>query len=192
MIIRGFISKEEIMKGYPKYLNTKQDFINVIRDDMDRVKTREHLQALLNTAKRKEPVWPEGYSPGNPPGPEEPPVEPLSWKEVDNPGGAIFLKGFTMDEVKGMVEVVEEILPFRDQILDLKAAVYNEAYADANARRGSLDLESPWLPETVKIALSDTEPLADLEVEEKDAALSEINGILSQIQTVIEERLDIV
>jgi len=90
------------MKGIPKEIATKRDYLNLIADGYD---VRGQLQVLLNTAKMMVDVqiYPKGYGT---PEYEGEPIEPI-WEEQTNERGKIFRIGCTVEEIKGWVEEQE-------------------------------------------------------------------------------------
>ena len=96
------------MRGVPKAIATKQDYLNLIAEGYD---IREQLKALLNTAKMMVDVleYPEGYGTPEYDGPE---LEPI-WEERTNDRGKIFRIGFTVEEVRGLLAEQELIIAGR-------------------------------------------------------------------------------
>ncbi|MEW5802662.1 MAG: hypothetical protein AB1847_11240 [bacterium] len=195
------------MKGYPKYFNSKQDIINVIRADLDPEMTKSALQALLNTAKRREPVWPEGCDPENPETlVDGQPVQPIDWTEVDNPGGSIFLIGLDVTKVNSLIETVDAIQPFLKQLVAMSEMVQNDEIEEIEdslhnlSVNLSLDLDNhpDWMPDEIFFGLigSGTESLVSALVNPnrdiaQDTAGEILNALISQVQGIIDSRLNV-
>ena len=142
------------MIGFPKYFNCRRDYYNIIRADIDRGKMAGALQQLLNTATRQEAIWPEGYDPANR-DPNVPPVTPVGWETVDNPGGTIFLLGFTLARVRDLMTLILELQPLQDQIIAMADLAKVSDFAGAEFIREGLSLTYAWLPAEITAALQD-------------------------------------
>ena len=101
------------MKNFPKFLNSKQDFLNVIKVFGYTAKVKRAYQGLLNTAKKYEfdkKLTAESDRNGPPPEykvmtQEEEGTETIvQYKLVDNPNGKIFKLGFTVEEVQEVID----------------------------------------------------------------------------------------
>lgn len=101
------------MRGFPKVLNSKQDYENVISDFGYTAKVKRAYQGLLNTAKKYEfdkELATESDRTG--PSPEykvmtqeeEGEETIVQYKLVDNPNGKIFRLGFTVQEVQEVID----------------------------------------------------------------------------------------
>lgn len=86
------------MRGLPKRIATKQDYLNLIADGYD---VREALQTLLNTARLPVDVqtYPKGYGE---PGYAGKPLEPV-WEEQLNRNGKIYRIGWTQKAVNELM-----------------------------------------------------------------------------------------
>jgi hypothetical protein len=107
------------MIGFPKYFNSKQDYINMVQawpSEYAECGTRAQMIAaldlLLSTATMQRAIWPEGFDPLNP-GTE--PVQPIGWETVTDPNGSIFRLGCDVDQVTKLKGLVEELDPLIEQ-----------------------------------------------------------------------------
>ena len=141
------------MIGFPKHFNCRQDYYNIIRMDVDRARMVGALQQLVNTATRPEAIWPEGYDPAHP-DTATPPAAPVGWQTIDNPGGTIFLIGFTLEAVADLRRIVEELQPMQDKINEMANYVKYSEFAAAEVARESLALDYVWLPPEIATALA--------------------------------------
>ena len=101
------------MRGFPKVLNSRQDYENVINDFGYTVKVKRAYQGLLNTAKKYE-FDKELAAESDRTGPEpeykvmtqeeEGTEKIVQFKLVDNPNGKIFRLGFTVNEVQEVID----------------------------------------------------------------------------------------
>ena len=100
------------MRGFPKVLNSKKDYENVINDFGYTSKVKRAYQGLLNTAKKykfDKELAAESDRTGPEPEykvmtQEEEGTETIvQYKLVDNPNGKIFKLGFTIDEVQEVI-----------------------------------------------------------------------------------------
>lgn len=176
------------MRGFPKYLNSKQDYYNIIRDDLDREKVHEALNLLLATAKRKEPVWPKGYDPVKAmEDPNADPVEPVGWEEVDDPNGKIVRLGFTIEDVKTLMDIVLAVRPFEDKLKDLEGLVEKQAFGEAAEMRGALAAGMPaLLSEQLSKRFGSRGSLKKaITAEDKNTALQIIHDAEKQVESVI-------
>jgi hypothetical protein len=100
------------MRGFPKVLNSRQDYKNVVNDFGYTAKIKRAYEGLLNTAEKykfDKELAAESDRTG--PAPEykvmtqeEEGTETIvQYKLVDNPNGKIFKLGFTIDEVQEVV-----------------------------------------------------------------------------------------
>lgn len=94
------------MRGFPKYLSSKQDYYNMVHDRLDNKEIIRRLQTLLATALRQEAVWPAGYDPAHPEMSDH--VQPIDWQTVADPNGTIFLLGFSEAEVQDLIQEVQD------------------------------------------------------------------------------------
>lgn len=101
------------MRGFPKVLNSRQDYENVINDFGYTAKVKRAYQGLLNTAQKYEfdkELAAESDRTGPEPDykvmtQEEEGTETIvQYKLVDNPNGKIFKLGFTIDEVQEVID----------------------------------------------------------------------------------------
>ena len=101
------------MRGFPKVLNSRQDYENIISDFGYTAKVKRAYQGLLNTAEKYEfdkELAAESDRTG--PAPEykvmtqeeEGTEKIVQFKLVDNPNGKIFRLGFTIDEVQEVID----------------------------------------------------------------------------------------
>ena len=100
------------MRGFPKVLNSRQDYENVVNDFGYTAKVKRAYEGLLNTAEKYE-FDKELAAESDLTGPEpeykvmtqeEEGTETIvQYKLVDNPNGKIFKLGFTIDEVQEVV-----------------------------------------------------------------------------------------
>jgi len=101
------------MRGFPKVLNSRQDYENVVNDFGYTAKVKRAYEGLLNTAEKYEfdkELAAESDRTG--PAPEykvmtqeEEGTETIvQYKLVDNPNGKIFKLGFTIDEVQEVID----------------------------------------------------------------------------------------
>lgn len=90
------------MRGLPKQIATKQDYLNLIADGFD---VREGLQVLLNTSKMQVDVqtYPDGYGE---PEYEGEALEPV-WEEQLNRNGKIYRIGWTQKAVRDILSQQE-------------------------------------------------------------------------------------
>lgn len=101
------------MRGFPKVLNSRQDYENVVSDFGYTAKVKRAYQGLLNTAKKYE-FDKELAAESDRTGPEpeykvmtqeEEGTETIvQYKLVDNPNSKIFKLGFTVDEVQEVID----------------------------------------------------------------------------------------
>ena len=91
------------MRGIPRHIAIKQDYVNLIADGYD---VREQLQVLLNTAKMQVDVqtYPEGYGE---PEYEGEAFEPV-WEEQLNRDGKIYRIGWTQKAVRELIAEEDE------------------------------------------------------------------------------------
>lgn len=101
------------MKGFPKVLNSRQDYENIVEDFGYTKKVKRAYQGLLNTAEKYEfdkKLAAESDRTGPPPEykvmtqEEEGTEKIVQYKLVDNPDGKIFKLGFAIDEVEEVIE----------------------------------------------------------------------------------------
>jgi hypothetical protein len=101
------------MRGFPKVLNSRQDYENMINDFGYTVKVKRAYQGLLNTAQKYEfdkELAAETERTGPEPEykvmtqEEEGTEKIVQFKLVDNPNGKIFRLGFTIDEVQEVID----------------------------------------------------------------------------------------
>jgi len=101
------------MRGFPKVLNSRQDYENIVSDFGYTEKVERAYQGLLNTAEKYEfdkELAAESDRTG--PAPEykvmtqeeEGTEKIVQFKLVDNPNGKIFRLGFTIDEVQEVID----------------------------------------------------------------------------------------
>lgn len=171
------------MRGYPKHFNSKQDYYNIIRDDLNREKTTEALKGLLSTSRRMEPVWPDGYDPNDP---NSEPMEPAGWKEVEDPNGKIFRISFTLDDVNVLIDIVCTVQPFQDKIKEMHALVERGEYFEAERIRGGLTFPAALSAETVKALDNGGELETLLDAEDKDKSLSLLDAAKKHVQDIID------
>jgi len=101
------------MRGFPKVLNSRQDYENVVSDFGYTEKVERAYQGLLNTAKKYE-FDKELAAESDRTGPEpeykvmtqeeEGTEKIVQFKLVDNPNGKIFRLGFTVNEVQEVID----------------------------------------------------------------------------------------
>lgn len=98
------------MRGYPHYLNSRQDYINIIDDFGHGELVERAYQGLLNSATHYQfdKVLEEGEEPTGTE-PEYRVMEDevsgrVQYKLVENPNGKIFKLGFTVEEVEEVIE----------------------------------------------------------------------------------------
>jgi len=97
------------MRGYPHVLNSRQDYNNVIEDFGYNEKVKRHYQGLLNSATKwqfdkvldSEDEADEGDDYKTM---EEEERGLVQYKKVTNENGKIFRLGFTVEEVKEVIE----------------------------------------------------------------------------------------
>lgn len=101
------------MRGFPKVLNSRQDYENIINDFGYTAKVKRAYQGLLNTAQKYEfdkELAAESDRTGSAPEykvmtqEEEGTEKIVQYKLVDNPNGKIFKLGFTIDEVQEVID----------------------------------------------------------------------------------------
>ena len=101
------------MRGFPKVLNSRQDYENIVSDFGYTEKVKRAYQGLLNTAEKYE-FDKELAAESDRTGPtpkykvmtqeEEGTEKIVQFKLVDNPNGKIFRLGFTVDEVQEVID----------------------------------------------------------------------------------------
>ena len=100
------------MRGFPKVLNSRQDYENVVNDFGYTAKVKRAYEGLLNTAEKykfDKELAAESDLTGPEPEykvmtqEEEGKEKIVQYKLVDNPNGKIFKLGFTIDEVQEVV-----------------------------------------------------------------------------------------
>lgn len=96
------------MKGFPKYFNSRSDYLNLLRDwPPAYAGRRKQLLAavarLESTAVIDCPVWPEGYDP-NDPGAD--PVAPIGTESVPDANGEIYRLGFDLKKTEAIKYLV--------------------------------------------------------------------------------------
>ena len=101
------------MRGFPKVLNSRQDYENIVSDFGYTEKVKRAYQGLLNTAEKYE-FDKELAAESDRTGPEpeykvmtqeeEGTEKIVQFKLVDNPNGKIFRLGFTVDEVREVID----------------------------------------------------------------------------------------
>jgi len=101
------------MRGFPKVLNSRQDYENIINDFGYTEKVKRVYQGLLNTAEKYE-FDKELAAESDRTGPEpeykvmtqeeEGTEKIVQYKLVNNPDGKIFKLGFTIDEVQEVID----------------------------------------------------------------------------------------
>jgi hypothetical protein len=101
------------MRGFPKVLNSRQDYENIINDFGYTEKVKRAYQGLLNTAEKYEfdkELAAESDRTGTEPEykvmtqEEEGTEKIVQFKLVGNPNGKIFRLGFTVDEVQEVID----------------------------------------------------------------------------------------
>ena len=101
------------MRGFPKVLNSRQDYENIISDFGYTAKVKRAYQGLLNTAKKYEfDKELAAESDRTSPEPEykvmtqeeDEEEKIVQYKLVNNPDGKIFKLGFTIDEVQEVID----------------------------------------------------------------------------------------
>ena len=100
------------MRGFPKVLNSRQDYENVVNDFGYTAKVKRAYEGLLNTAEKYEfdkELAAESDRTG--PAPEykvmtqeEEKEKIVQFKLVDNLNGKIFRLGFTVEEVQEVID----------------------------------------------------------------------------------------
>jgi len=101
------------MRGFPKVLNSRQDYENIVSDFGYTEKVKRAYQGLLNTAEKykfDKELAAESERTG--PAPEykvmtqeeEGTEKIVQFKLVDNPNGKIFRLGFTIEEVQEVID----------------------------------------------------------------------------------------
>jgi hypothetical protein len=101
------------MRGFPKVLNSRQDYENVVNDFGYTAKVKRAYEGLLNTAEKYEfdkELAAESDRTG--PAPEykvmtqeeEGKEKIVQFKLVDNLNGKIFRLGFTVEEVQEVID----------------------------------------------------------------------------------------
>jgi hypothetical protein len=101
------------MRGFPKVLNSRQDYKNVVNDFGYTAKVKRAYEGLLNTAEKYEfdkELAAESDRTG--PAPEykvmtqeeEGKEKIVQFKLVDNLNGKIFRLGFTVEEVQEVID----------------------------------------------------------------------------------------
>lgn len=100
------------MRGFPKVLNSRQDYENIVSDFGYTEKVKRAYQGLLNTAEKykfDKELATESDRTGPEPEykvmtQEEEGTETIvQYKLVDNPNGKIFRLGFTVQEVQEVI-----------------------------------------------------------------------------------------
>jgi len=101
------------MRGFPKVLNSRQDYENIVSDFGYTEKVKRAYQGLLNTAEKYE-FDKELAAESDRTGPEpeykvmteeeEGTEKIVQFKLVDNLDGKIFKLGFTIDEVQEVID----------------------------------------------------------------------------------------
>ena len=101
------------MRGFPKVLNSRQDYENIVSDFGYTEKVKRAYQGLLNTAEKYE-FDKELAAESDRTGPEpeykvmteeeEGTEKIVQFKLVDNSNGKIFRLGFTVDEVQEVID----------------------------------------------------------------------------------------
>ena len=101
------------MRGFPKVLNSRQDYENIVSDFGYTAKVKRAYQGLLNTAEKYEfdkELAAESERTGPEPEykvmtqEEEGTEKIVQFKLVDNPNGKIFRLGFTVNEVQEVID----------------------------------------------------------------------------------------
>jgi hypothetical protein len=102
------------MRGFPKVLNSRQDYENIISDFGYTAKVKRAYQGLLNTAEKykfDKELAAESDRTGTEPEykvmneqNEDGSEKIVQFKLVDNPNGKIFRLDFTIDEVEEVIE----------------------------------------------------------------------------------------
>jgi len=101
------------MRGFPKVLNSRQDYENIVSDFGYTEKVKRAYQGLLNTAEKYEfdkELAAESDRTGTEPEykvmtqEEEGTEKIVQFKLVDNPNGKIFRLGFTIEEVQEVID----------------------------------------------------------------------------------------
>ncbi len=111
------------MKNFPKYFNTKEDYLNMLAgwpplyleieptsQQSNAAQMSDALEMLSGTAVKPVPVWPEGYDPDNP-DLQSGPVQPESWIQEPDPNGTIYRLGLNPETVAMMREIVTDLDP---------------------------------------------------------------------------------
>lgn len=102
------------MRGFPKVLNSREDYDNIVEDFGYTKEVKRAYQGLLNTAKHyvfdrelgadEEPDGPEPEYKVLEEGQEDGSTLRTQYKLVENPDGRIFKLGFTVEEVQGVID----------------------------------------------------------------------------------------
>ena len=97
------------MRGYPDYLNSRQDYDNIIEDFGYNEKTKRAYQGLLNSATKWEfdkvlDSEDEADKGDDYKVMEEEERGLVQYKRVENENGKIFKLGFTIEEVEEVIE----------------------------------------------------------------------------------------
>lgn len=102
------------MIGFPKQLNSREDYDNVVEDFGYTLKTKRAYQGLLNTSKHY--VFDRKLGPDEQPDGPEPDyivmeeeqedgtVKRTQSKLVENSNGKLFKLGFTVSDVQGVID----------------------------------------------------------------------------------------
>jgi len=102
------------MRGFPKVLNSRQDYENIVSDFGYTEKVKRAYQGLLNTAEKykfDKELAAESERTGPVPEykvmtqEEEGTEKIVQFKLVDNPNGKIFRLGFTIEEVQEVIDL---------------------------------------------------------------------------------------
>lgn len=101
------------MKGFPKYFNSKEDYLNLLRGWPPAYAGRSAqmiaaVDRLEGTAFIDQPVWPEGYDPNNP---GADPVAPIGTESVPDANGEIYRLGLDLDKTAAIKHLVGSVDP---------------------------------------------------------------------------------